>query len=47
MLLVPSMRPKGLPQDDLYKLIATLAIWLSCVLLVEFSPMREEPTPVE
>lgn len=42
MLFVPSLKPRGLPPEDLHKLIATLATWLACVLLVEFSPSREE-----
>ena len=41
MLFIPAFAPKGLPESDLYKLIATLAVWLACVLVVEFSPIRE------
>jgi peptidoglycan/LPS O-acetylase OafA/YrhL len=49
----PAQSIKGLSADSLHKLIATLAIWLVCVLLVEFSPgtkdARAEPSqpPVE
>lgn len=41
MLFIPAFAPKGLPEADLHKLIATLAVWLACVLLVEFSPIKE------
>lgn len=43
MLLMPAFRPKGLAEDALHKLVATLGVWLAAVLLVEFSPMGEEP----
>ncbi len=33
MLFLPFMKFRGLRVDDLHKLIATLAIWLACVLL--------------
>jgi hypothetical protein len=42
MLFLPALRPQGLPEPDLQKLIATLAVWLACVLIVEFSPVQEE-----
>lgn len=45
MWFVPRFAPKALPTEDLHRLIATLAIWLGCVLLVELSPMREDPSP--
>jgi hypothetical protein len=40
-LYVPMLQPKGLSGDSLHKLIGTLAIWLVCVLLVEFSPAQK------
>jgi hypothetical protein len=42
MLFVPMLKPKGLSGDSLDKLIGTLAIWLACVLLVEFSPAQKD-----
>lgn len=42
MLFVPAFKPKGLPEPDLQKLVATLAIWLACVVLIEFSPVSED-----
>jgi hypothetical protein len=42
MLFIPAFAPEGLPDADLHKLVATLAVWLACVLLIEFSPVREE-----
>jgi hypothetical protein len=39
---VPALKPKGLADESLHKLVATLATWLLCVLLVEFSPLRQE-----
>jgi hypothetical protein len=42
MLFIPTFAPEGLPDADLHKLVATLAVWLACVLLIEFSPVREE-----
>ena len=44
---VPSLKPRGLPDEDLHKLVATLATWLFCVLLVEFSPLRQELAPLD
>jgi drug/metabolite transporter (DMT)-like permease len=41
MVFIPALKPKGLPDADL-QLIATLAIWITCVLMVEFSPVRED-----
>ena len=41
MLFLPFMKFRGLRVDDLHKLIATLAIWLACVLLVEFLPSHK------
>ena len=38
---LPQFKPKGLPDRDLFKLAATLAIWLIFVLVAEFTPTRE------
>lgn len=42
LLFIPAQQIKGLPADSLHKLIVTLAVWLVCVLLVEFSPGEKE-----
>jgi hypothetical protein len=41
IFFVPEFKPKGLPDRDLYKLLATLAIWLGFVLISELTPTRE------
>jgi len=38
---LPAFKPKGLPDRDLFKLAATLGIWLVFVLVAEFTPTRE------
>jgi asparagine N-glycosylation enzyme membrane subunit Stt3 len=42
MFFIPMLKPRGLPEDAQNKLLATLAIWLVCVLLVEFQPAHKE-----
>ena len=39
---VPALKPKGMPDRDLYKLVATLAIWLIFIVVAEFTPTREQ-----
>lgn len=39
---LPAFKPKGMPDADLYKLVATLAIWLIFILVAELTPMREQ-----
>ena len=41
ILFVPKLQPKGLPLDDLHRLVVTLAIWVVFVLAAELSPVRE------
>ena len=43
LIFVPMLKPMGLAEHDLDKLSATLAIWLTCVLLVEFLPAQKDP----
>ena len=45
MATLPALQPKGLALDDLYRLIATLAVWVFFVLGTELSPVREDPAP--
>lgn len=42
LLLVPKLHPKGMGIDDLHRLLATLAVWLASVLLVEFTPTHPD-----
>jgi hypothetical protein len=42
ILLVPALQPKGMPLDDLHRLIVTLAIWVVFVLAAELSPVGDE-----
>jgi len=41
ILLVPKLQPKGMPLDDLHRLVVTLGIWVVFVLAAELSPVRE------
>jgi hypothetical protein len=48
ILYVPAMRPQGLTEIDLHRLVATLAVWLGATMLVEFYPSSnpvEKPEP--
>jgi hypothetical protein len=40
ILLLPRLHPKGMALEDLQRLVATLAIWVACILSVELSPVR-------
>jgi hypothetical protein len=35
------MKPKGLPDADLHRLVATVAVWIVFVLAMEFWPAGE------
>jgi uncharacterized membrane protein HdeD (DUF308 family) len=37
--------PKGMPPADLHRLVATLGIWVVCILGVELSPVSDQPKP--
>lgn len=41
------LQPRGLPEADLHKTLATLAIWIGTVVLQEFSPVLEEPAAAQ
>ena len=47
MAMVPELQPKGLALDDLYRLVATLAVWIVFVLGTELSPVSELPAPAQ
>lgn len=42
MLIFPDAAPEGMSDRDLERLVATLGIWLSCALLIEFAPVKAE-----
>jgi hypothetical protein len=43
MWLVPGLQPKGMPEADLHRTLATLAIWIGAVVLQEVVPVLDEP----
>jgi hypothetical protein len=43
VVVSPSLRPEGLATEDLYRLIATMFVWIGIGLAIEFSPVSEEP----
>ena len=45
MLFLPGLKPEGLSEADLNRLVATLAVWLGATLLVEFYPTRDPLEP--
>jgi hypothetical protein len=45
VLFVPSMKPEGLSQNALHRIVATLAIWITFVMVMEFWPVKEETKP--
>lgn len=42
VLFVPFLQPVGLPTVDLHRLIATLMIWVTVTIVVEFYPTADE-----
>ena len=45
LVLLPDFKPAKLKADDLHRLVATLGVWVTFVLLIELSPLREVPEP--
>jgi hypothetical protein len=45
MVLVPRLSPEGLAKDDLHQLVATLAVWISSAVLMEYWPLHQPPNP--
>jgi hypothetical protein len=39
---LPAFKPKGLPDRDIFKLAATLGIWLVFVVVAEFLPTQDK-----
>jgi hypothetical protein len=42
---VPKLRPAGLAEGDLHRLLATLAIWVTFVIAAELLPTRNAARP--
>jgi hypothetical protein len=40
---IPALQPRGLPEADLHRTLATLAIWIGTIVLQEFAPVLEDP----
>jgi hypothetical protein len=45
LVTVPRLKPEGLSEGDLHRLVATLAVWFIFVLGIEFTPTRRETDP--
>jgi hypothetical protein len=45
MVTLPSLHPRGMSADDVQRLVATLGVWILCVLGAELTPMRKQETP--
>jgi len=43
MWIIPDLQPRGLPEADLHRTLATLAIWIGTVVLQEAAPVLEDP----
>ena len=42
MAFLPPFQPKGMDKGDLYRMVATLVIWMAFVLAAELSPMEKK-----
>lgn len=45
LVTIPAFRPKGMAVEDLHRLVATLAVWVTFVLVSELSPVRKVTPP--
>ena len=41
LVMLPPLHPKGMSEGDLYRLIATLAIWMTFVVTSELTPVAK------
>ena len=41
LVMLPELHPKGMSEGDLYRLIATLAIWMTFVVASELTPVAK------
>jgi uncharacterized membrane protein len=42
VLAIPSMKPEGLSENALHRIVATLAVWVTFVVVMEFWPVKED-----
>lgn len=42
MAFLPPLQPKGMDPSDLYRMVATMAVWIVFVLASEFSPVEKK-----
>jgi hypothetical protein len=47
VVMLPSLHPKGMSDEDLHRLVATLAIWMILVLASELAPVAKPEPAVE
>jgi len=47
MVVLPELQPKGMSLDDVYRLVATLGVWVLFVLGAELSPVRKAEASAE
>jgi hypothetical protein len=47
VMLLPGRRLNGMAEADLHRLGATVAIWVTAILLMEFWPVRDSTAAVE
>lgn len=45
IILIPSFQPKGIALADLYRLGATLGVWISFAVITELMPVSKKPDP--
>ena len=45
LALLPDLKPANMKVDDLHRLVATLAVWVAFVLMIEMSPLSEAADP--
>lgn len=45
IILIPSFQPKGVALADLYRLGATLGVWISFAVITELMPVSKKPDP--
>jgi len=42
LVMVPALKPVGLSDDALHRIVATLAIWVALAIGIELSPVGED-----
>jgi hypothetical protein len=47
LVTIPTMKPDGMTIPDLHRLVATLGIWVGCLLAMEITPVMNDPKETE